>query len=245
MRHSHAAQVAFATGMIGLGLFGLIYGDFGDVWRSVPASMPGRQALAYASAVLMLVCGIGLLSKRTEALAARVLFAYWGLLVLLLKVPVVVRSRISDGTWEPLAEFVVLFTGAWVLVAANERANRAAQLVFGLALIPLGLSHFVFLNLTAPLIPAWIPYHTALAYFTGAAHIAAGLGVVLRIYPRLAATMEAAMVSAFTVLVWIPAIVATPKSGPSWSELILSWAISAAAWVVAASITNRAPAAFV
>jgi uncharacterized membrane protein len=160
-------------------------------------------------------------------------------LVLLLKLPVVVKHPLVEVTWQAMAEIVVVLAGAWVLYAANKRAPRIAQLVFGLALIPLGLAHFVYLNLTAPLVPAWLPYHTGWAYFTGAAQIAAGVGVLLGIYPRLAASMEAAMLSAFTALVWIPAIVAAPTSRPSWSELTISWAVSAGAWVVAASIPRK------
>lgn len=227
--------------MLGLGIFGLINGDFAEVWQFVPASVPGRQALAYASAALMLVCGIGLLSKRTEALAARVLFPYFALLVLLLKVPAVVKHPLVEVAWQSMSEIVVVFTGAWVLFAADKRSTRTAQLVFGLALIPFGLAHFVYLELTAPLVPAWLPYHTGWAYLTGAAQIAAGIGVLLGIFARLAASMEAAMLSAFTVLVWIPAIVASPTSRDSWSELTISWAISAGAWVVAASIQKKNP----
>jgi len=228
--------------MIGLGIFGLINGDFAEVWQFVPASVPGRQVMAYASATLMLVCGIGLLSKHTETLAARVLFPYLALLVLVLKIPVVVKHPLVEVAWQAMAEIVVVFTGGWVLFAADKRTIRIAQLVFGLALIPLGLAHFVYLNLTAPLVPAWLPYHTGWAYLTGAAQIAAGFGVLLPIYPRLAAAMEAAMLSAFTGLVWIPAILAAPTSRPSWSEFTISWAVSAGAWVVAASFTNENPA---
>lgn len=225
--------------MISLGVVGLIYGDFAGVWQAVPPSMPGRQMLAYASAALMLACGIGLLSKRTETPAARVLFPYWALLVLLLKTPAVVQAPLVEAGWQSTSEIVVLLAGAWVLSTADKRAVRIAQLVFGGALIPFGLSHFVYLGQTAPLVPAWLPFHTGWAYATGAAHIAAGGGVLLGLYPRLAATMEAAMLSAFTGLVWIPAILAAPTAQGVWSEFTISWAISAGAWVVASSITNQ------
>jgi uncharacterized membrane protein len=238
MRYKQVAQKAFGTGMIGLGVVGVIYGDFDGVWQLAPVSLPGLQALAYASATLMLVCGIGLLWKRTEALAARVLFPYWALLVLLLKIPVVVKAPLVEGSWQAMAEIVVLFTGSWVLFTADRRAVRIAQMVFGLALIPFGLAHFVYVDQTAPLVPGWLPFHTGWAWFTGAAQIAAGFGVLLGNFARLAAAMEAAMLSAFTVLVWVPAIVSTPTNQGVWSEFTISWAISAGAWVVAASITN-------
>jgi hypothetical protein len=234
-----AAQIAFATSMIGLGTVGLIYGDFADIWRLVPASFPGRSALIYASSALMLVCGLGLLWKRTEALAGRVLFPYWVLVVLLLKVPVVARHPLVEVTWQTLANIVILLTAAWVLFAGNNRGVRIPQLLFGLALIPLGLAHFVYLNLTAPLVPAWLPYHTFWAYFTGAAQIAAGIGVLLGIYAQLAAALDAALLTTFTVLVWVPLIIAGPRTQNLWSEIALSWAASAGAWVIAASFTKR------
>jgi uncharacterized membrane protein len=227
--------------MMGLGIFGLINGDFAEIWQIVPTSMPGRHVLAYASAALMLLCGIGLLFKRAEALAARVLFPYLALLVLVLKLPVVVKHPLVEVAWQSMSEILVVFTGGWVLFAADNRAIRRAQVVFGLALIPLGLAHFVYLNMTAPLVPVWLPYHTGWAYFTGAAQITAGFGVLLGIYPRLAASLEAAMLTVFTALVWIPAILAAPTSHPVWSEFTISWAVSAGAWVVAASFTNEKP----
>ena len=239
MNYKRAARIAFATGMIGLGIIGFVFGDFAGAWQSVPASMPGRQALEYAAATLMLLCGIGLLFVRTEAMAARVLFPYLALLVLLLKVPAVLKAPLVEGSWQSMAELVVVFAGGWVLFASDKRAIRAAQIVFGLALIPLGLAHFVYLGMTAPLIPAWIPFHTGWAYFTGAAQIAAGLGIVLGIYARLAASLEAAMLTAFTVLVWIPAIMLAPTSPAAWSEFSISWAVTAGAWVVAASIARK------
>ena len=229
--------------MIGLGIVGLTYGDFAQLWRFAPAFVPGRQVMAYASSVLMLVCGIGLLFKRTEALAARVLFPYWALLVLALKVPVVLKHPLVEVTWQSMSEIVVVMTGAWVLFAADDkRALRIAQLVFGLALIPLGLAHFFYLDLTAPLVPSWLPFHTFWAYFTGAAQIAAGVGVLVGILPQLAASLDAALLTAFTFLVWIPGIIAPATPRATWSEFTISWAVSAGAWAVAASIANEKPA---
>lgn len=61
------------------------------------------------------------------------------------------------------------------------------------------------------------------------------------VYLRLAATLEAAMLTAFTGLVWIPLILAAPTSRPTWSEFTAWWAISAGAWVVAASFRKENP----
>jgi len=68
-------HAAFAAIMIGLGILGLIKGDFTVIWEPVPKSVPAREVLVYLSAVLSLASGIGLLWGGTSALAARVLLA--------------------------------------------------------------------------------------------------------------------------------------------------------------------------
>jgi uncharacterized membrane protein len=106
-------------------------------------------------------------------------------------------------------------------------------------LLAFGLSHFFYTRETVALVPAWLPLRKGWAYLTGAGHLAAGLGVLLSIHPRLAATMEAAMLAIFTALVWIPAIVARSPTRFAWWEFAISWAITAGAWVVAESIVAQ------
>jgi uncharacterized membrane protein len=203
----------------------------------------------------MLLGGIGLLVERMAALSARVLFCYLAAWLILLNVPIVLKAPLVEVNWQGMGEILVILAGGWVLhatlAAAAEgstpgratgtRGIRFAKLTFGFALLPLGLAHFVYLNMTAPLVPAWLPYHTGWAYFTGAAQMAAGVGVLLSILPRLAATLDAVLLTAFTFLVWIPPIIAKPGSQGLWSELATSWAISAGAWVVAASFPRENP----
>lgn len=238
MRSRQLAQVTFAAGMIGLGIVGLAYGDFMGEWKFASDWIPGRPTLEHASAVVMLLCGVGLLVKRAEVAAARVLVTYWAVLVVILKIPTIVDGPRVEVAWQSLSELIVFLTAAIVLAGAGKRAMRIAQLTFGAALIPFGLSHFFYLKMTAPLIPKWIPHHTAWAYLTGAAHLAAGAGILAGIYARLAATMEAAMLAAFTALVWVPMVIAKPSQGV-WSEFVASWAMSAGAWVVATSFEKK------
>jgi uncharacterized membrane protein len=73
-RSQQPALTLFAAGMIGLGILALVYGDFALVWQPVVPWIPGRTILAYASGLIMLFGGVGLLLRATAAWSARILF---------------------------------------------------------------------------------------------------------------------------------------------------------------------------
>jgi uncharacterized membrane protein len=219
--------------MIGLGVLILVYGDFALGW---PAELPGRQALVYAAAAFLLLGGAGLLFARTATISARILLPFL-LLWTALRTPALFKAPLVEVNWQAVGEIAVLAAAGWALTGA--RGQRIVRMMFGLSLLAFGLSHFFYLRETVTLVPAWLPFRTGWAYLTGAGHFAAGLGVLLSIYPRLAAAMEAAMLTIFTVVVWVPAIVAPAVTRDTWWEFAISWAIAAGAWVVAGSIGGR------
>jgi uncharacterized membrane protein len=158
-----------------------------------------------------------------------------------------------EAVWLGVSELAVLLAGGWILFvklaelregssltfATGENGVRLARMLFAVALIPIGLSHLVYVKETAELVPAWLPYRVGWAYLTGAGQMACGLGVLFSIFPRVAATTEAGMLSVFTLLVWVPAILAAPKTRLPWTAFFISWAIASAAWVVAQNIAPR------
>ena len=248
IREQQPQLTLFAIGMVGLGVLALIYGDFALVWQPVAAWVPGRTALAYGSGVLMVVGGVGLLFRATSAWAVRILFPYlivWALL----KVPALFVAPQMEAVWLGIGELTVLLAGGWVLFArlsglrdgfvVGDRGVRAARVLFAVSLIPIGLAHLVYGKETAALVPAWLPYRLGWAYLTGVGQIACGIGVLFSILPRVAAAVEAGMLSLFALLVWGPAVVAAPKGRFPWTAFWISWAIAAGAWVVAGNIVTK------
>jgi uncharacterized membrane protein len=204
----------------------------------------------------MLAAGAGLLFRATVAWSVRILFPYlivWALL----KVPALVVAPQIEGVWLGIGELAVLLAGGWTLFAtlaeipptsklaflAGPRGVLTARIVFAVSLLPIGLSHLIYTKETVALVPAWLPSRIFWAYLTGVGQMACGVGVLVRLGPRVAATAEAVMISLFTLLIWAPAIAAAPRTRLPWTAFLISWAIAAAAWVVAANVSARQPAA--
>jgi uncharacterized membrane protein len=240
---------AFAVALIGIGIQGLVKRDFGPVWGPVPEAAPARVPFIYLWALVELACGAGLLLRRTAAAAARALLAFSLLWFLAVRVTYFVFVSHDIDGWYPVFQVFVMIAAAWVLYvrfatgtdrrrfafAAGDGGLRVARALYGVALIPFGIAHFLYLEATAPLVPGWLPWHVGWAYFTGAAFIAAGVAILVRVWGRLAAVLSVWQMGLFALLVWLPKAMAGTLSDFQKGEFVATLVLAAAAWVVAES----------
>ena len=261
IREQQPAISLFAIGIIGLGTLSVFYRDFAYGWQPVPAFHPGRDVLAVACGLFMVAASVGLLFRATAAIAARAIFPFL-LAWLCLKIPTVISAPRIEGVWIGFGEIGMLLAGGWVLFArlsglegstffrhiTGTKGIRIAQIIFGLAVLPVGLGHIFYVAITASLVPSWMPFRTGLAYLTGVGQIACGLAVLFSILPRAAALIETGMLALFAFLVWGPDtwIAATPKLAGTppgarfpLTAFLITWVIGASALLIANNSTSK------
>jgi uncharacterized membrane protein len=230
-------QIAFAIGMIASGILNVANRGFYSPWDPIPTWIPAHAFLAYALGAIMVLGGVGLALRQTAALSARVLLASLLVFLVLFKTPVFLSRVRLEVSWLDYGELAVLVAGAWTLATTNEQHLRAARYLLGASLIPIGLSHFFYIKIATAMVPAVLPFRPDIVIFTGIAHIAAGLGVLSGVYARLAAILEASMLTAFATLVWLAPVIAKPGDLNLWSSLVVTVAVANGVWAVASKMT--------
>ena len=235
-------SVLFAIGMVASGVLTIVHRAFYSPWEPVPGFAKDQVWLALLSGALMAVFGLGLLLKQSFDLSIRVLFWFLLAFLIVMKTPPLLGEWQVELHWLDYGQIATLVAGALALAAPTDRQVRSARYLLGAALIPIGLSHFFYLKIATPMVPAILPYREGWVIFTGIAHIAAGLGLLTGVYAWLAAFMEASMLTAFGVLVWLGPLIGKPGDFNLWVEFIVTIAVANGVYAVASRLPRASHA---
>ncbi len=98
--------------------------------------------------------------------------------------------------------------------ATAARLISLGHLAFGFCCLVWGGAHFIYMNLTAPLVPKWLPPSQVFwGYLTGVAFLAAGLAILSRIQARLA-TILLTLMLAHLYRLWSTSASSSPTTHP-------------------------------
>jgi uncharacterized membrane protein len=229
-----AASIVAGLVLIYLGILNAAYRDSLLSWQPTPDGASWKVPFAYLSAAILIVAGIGILLPQWRARAAMLGAGWVGLWALLLHLPHVVTDH-NVGALLGLAEASVNALGLATLIGWFDPPKRALllRLAVGLCLVIFGASHFVYADITASMVPAWLPDRLGLAYLTGAIHALNGACLLAGIRVRLAMTIEALMMSSFVLLVHVTGVAAAPHDRLQLTMLGMAGLLTTAAWLVA------------
>jgi uncharacterized membrane protein len=228
------------------GLQYLLYGRFVGGLLPVPPWAAGGRVGAYLAGLLLIATGAGLLLRSYARLSALIIGAFFLACVFLLHTWHL-HSVLYDGTdrtraLEPLALGAVALVLASMLSGEGAKANDTSaqmlshmgRILFALCLLVFGWQHFLYATFIKTLIPAWIPGHLFWTYFTGAAFIAVGLALLVRIAATSGSLLLGLMFLLWFLLLHIPRVVADYRNGDEWSSAFVALAMCGACWILAA-----------
>jgi len=234
-RDDAAHRVVYAFGLLLLGAVSLAFRDFALQWQPVPAMLPHRASAASLNALLLIGCGVALLTHHYRV-AAWVATGYLMLWTVLLHGPHIVARPTDVSLWLGAAEIMTLALGAAALVTIRPATHRSLRYAFATCVGIFGVSHFVYAQFTASLVPGWIPAPLFWAYATGAGHLAASASLFSSVMLCTATRLLTAMLAIITLSVQVPRIVADATGHASWVALAVSVALTGAAWLLSAML---------
>lgn len=234
-----------AAGLAAIGVRNFIVSDFVTELQPVPAGIPARTIMACLNGAAVLATTASILANYRVRLAALCLTLLLSIWIILLHAPRLAAHPTNGGAWTSALEILAMASAALMLAALsshdqalspkwNDRLDGAAPLglfCFAVTLPIFGLLHFIYYEYVASVIPEWLPGHTFWAYFTGAAHIAAGIAIVTSLvtgYVRLAllaAALFAVMVGILVVILHAPRVAAHLHTRPEWTSLFVALAL--------------------
>jgi uncharacterized membrane protein len=194
-------RVFFAIPIVVFGVQYLTYGRFARGLPPVPPWAPGGAAAAYLTGGLLVAGGVCILANVQVRLSSAVLGLFCFLCVAALHTMKLTTVIYQGGERTGALEALALAAAAGVLAASSpaglrvipgwqpftEVLGRAGLYLFAFSMLIFGVQHFMYAPYIATLIPAWMPAHLFLTYFTGAAFIAAAIAIATGIQARLGA----------------------------------------------------------
>lgn len=146
----------------------------------------------------------------------------------------IVRADVTPGTDVRFGADVGPGVHVGAGVRKHAQLSREALICMGVCLLMFGLAHFLYLDFTASMVPAWLPGGQRFwAILTGAAHLLAGLALLSGVKARLAAILLTVMFATFSVLVHLPTLAGATHSHLNWVINAINLALTGAAWSIA------------
>jgi uncharacterized membrane protein len=245
-------RLFFAVSLAAFGIQYLNYGHYLGGLPPVPPWAPGGSMGAYSMGAILLATSISIALNwhaRASSFFIGILFLLCALFLHTQKLHELIfdgnsRTRVLDVFAIGAAAFVLaaaLPAAPFLSRGTNtaiEKLSKFGVLLFAFTLIIFGGQHFQFAKFIAFLIPAWMPVHLFLAYFTGVAMIATGLSIAFNVLAKLSSLLLAAMFFLWVVLLHAPRVAAKLHNGDEWSSLFVALAMSGASLIIAGSFSK-------
>lgn len=234
-------RIIFGAAGAAFGILCLAYRDFVSSLQPVPETMPGYTALAIVNGLLLFAAGLCVVSRYQIRIAATFIAASFASWILFLHIPGAFTNPelLLSPWWIRTFESLALGAAALMIAGTGQPARGAwvkgGRIAFGVSLPVFGVLHIIYPESTATLIPQWYAWPLFWAYFTGLAHITAGVAIAYGVLIRLAGTLAGIMFGLWALTLHLPRILSNPAmyqgDRPELTSLFVAVAFCGAAWI--------------
>jgi uncharacterized membrane protein YphA (DoxX/SURF4 family) len=240
-----------------VGVMDFLWGDFDPAHQPIQAfgdHIPGREILAYLTAVWMIAGGVAILWRRSaRAGAAALAVIYFVFAIFWLprfytaphylgfRIPVFIGVLAGFGI-----ELIACAGGALIYASLATRSSSwprtilITRWIFGTCSINFGVNHLDAVADNLGYVPKWMPLGGEFwTILTGICFVLAGLAILSRIQDVLAARLLALMFLAFNVFSLPQFIFADPKGHAAWGGNSINLAFVGASLIFADAIASR------
>jgi len=222
----------YSIALIVYGIQQFVYGDFRPVqlpaWQS---HLPLLPVWAYLTgAVLIFVGGATLAGRgRIALLLTGGIFLFFFLFV---HVPYEFFGEENSSThlalWVSALKELALAGGAFVMAGSYPESEGAKDrsrpvrfleriipfggIFFSITIISFGITHFMYAEFVATLVPEWVPDHLFWTYFAAVTLIASGICIVLKVRQGVVALLLCVMLFIWVFTVHLPLTIKNPTA---------------------------------
>jgi hypothetical protein len=149
------------------------------------------------------------------------------------------KPRIYNSWGNFFEQFALLLGAAFIFARAasalpREKLNRVGRVLFSACSGSFALEQAFYLAPTASLVPKWLPPSQMFwAYATTVFFALAAVALLANRMALLATRLLALMLTLFGLIIWLPILFSAPHNYGNWSETAETFAIAAAAWILA------------
>jgi len=246
---SNIGRIFFGISIAVMGLLTVYYNNF--PYMLIPPKhswIPGF--VVFISGALLFLSGACIVFNKKIMPASLLLGTVLLLIFCFYFVPyqlIASPNAMHFGDWENSAKELALAGGAFVIAGSFSQNSEqslfkflsklipSGVIIFSLTIISFGIDHFLYATGAADYVPYWVPFHLFWVYLGGVGLLASGIAIVIKVIPRLAATLLGSMIFIWFAILHIPRIIVSPTAylGSEIASACLALAYCGVAFVIA------------
>jgi hypothetical protein len=237
---SSIGRHVFGSAAFAFGLITLTWHEYNgwhlprDVWN-----VPGGLVFVYAVASALVFGGVAIQFRPAAKTGAAAVGAVYFFFAAVCVFRIAASPRVYD-LWGNFFEQLSLVLGAAFAYASvssrrkPDTANRIGSMLLGLCAVSFAVEQAIHLDVTASLVPKWVPPSQMFwTLVTTAGFALAAVALLTNRAALLAIRSMTAMLVIFGLGVWVPLLISNVHSHGNWGEASETFAIAGAAWLLA------------